>query len=219
MRREIELALRDLPDAVIPVLIDTSMPKADTLPRSLRGLCRREPVQLRHVSFEHDLTALVARLEATSDRPVARARAGRAAGDAPGRPDDRTRTTAGVSSPYHDHYADVVRGMLDGGGGAAARSRRRGRDGDSRIASSDQFATTSAGLAEVAQRVAVTLGERRLYTAIKSLVAAQSQPGRVHRFLAEFPGIVRRLGLPPRHQLIISGNYDLGARACVRGRK
>ena len=75
---------------------------------------------------------------------------------------------------------------------------------------SEQLATNVSGLAEVAQRVAVTLGERRLYTAIKDLVAAQSQPTDVHRFLAEFPGIVRRLGLPTRHQLIISGNYDLG---------
>ena len=43
-----------------------------------------------------------------------------------------------------------------------------------RHAAAEQFETDASGLAEVAQRVAVTLGERRLYTAIKDLVAAQS---------------------------------------------
>ena len=112
-----------------------------------------------------------------------------------------------MGSPYDDHYADVVTGMLDG---AVVPLLGPGVAGATATADhlSDQFATASAGLAEVAQRVAVTLGERRLYTALKSLVAAQSQPGEVHRLLAEFPGLLRRLGLPSRHQLIVSANYD-----------
>ena len=207
VRQEIELALRDLPDAVIPVLIDASMPKADSLPRSLRGLCRREPAQLRHVSFEHDLTALVARLEATSDRPSPAPEPDERPATPPVARTTASRTTAGVSSPYDDHYADVVRGMLDG---AVVPLLGPGVAGATATADhlSDQFTTASAGLAEVAQRVAVTLGERRLYTALKSLVAAQSEPGEIHRFLAEFPGLLRRLGMAPRHQLIISANYD-----------
>ncbi len=207
VRREIELALRDLPEAVIPVLIDASMPVAETLPRSLRGLCQREPAQLRHLSFDLDLTALIARLEAISERPTPDSGPD---GQPPTPPASRTtatRTTAGVGSPYDDHYADVVTGMLDG---AVVPLLGPGVAGATATADhlSDQFATASAGLAEVAQRVAVTLGERRLYTALKSLVAAHSQPGEVHRLLAEFPGLLRRLGLPPRHQLIVSANYD-----------
>ena len=206
VRREIELALRDLPDAVIPVLIDASMPAAETLPRSLRGLCRREPAQLRHVSFEPDLTALIGRLESIGER---RARTSERDRDPPPPVvrEPAAGATAGVSAPYHDHYADVVGGMLDG---AVVPLLGPGVNGATATADhlSQQFATATAGLAEIAQRVAVTLGERRLYTALKSLVTAQSEPGDVHRLLAEFPGLLRRLGLPPRHQLIISANYD-----------
>jgi hypothetical protein len=118
-----------------------------------------------------------------------------------------------VSEPYRDHYIDVINGMLDGGVVPLLGSGIRGPSpAADQLASplGEQFATNASGLAEVAQRVAVTLGERRLYTAIKDLVAAQSQPADVHRFLADFPGMLRRRGLPPRHQLIISGNYDLG---------
>ena len=63
MRREIEWALRDLPDSVIPVLIDAAMPDPETLPRSLRGLCRQESAELRHASFDRDVAGLIARLE------------------------------------------------------------------------------------------------------------------------------------------------------------
>jgi hypothetical protein len=54
------------------------------------------------------------------------------------------------------------------------------------------------------------LGERRLYAAFKELLAGQSEPTDVHRFLAALPGLMRRSGSPPRHQLIISANYDSG---------
>jgi hypothetical protein len=43
---------------------------------------------------------------------------------------------------------------------------------------------------------------------MKDLVAERSQPLDVHRFLAEFPGLVRQLGLQPRYQLIVTANYD-----------
>ncbi len=73
----------------------------------------------------------------------------------------------------------------------------------------ERFQVSAPGLAEIAQRIAVTLGERRLYAAIKGLIAAQSQPTEVHRFLAAFPGLLRARKLPPRHQLIITANYDM----------
>jgi hypothetical protein len=218
-RRELEWALRDVPDRVIPVLIDAAMPDPETLPRSLRAICRKEVVELRHASFDSDFAGLIARLD-----QVAAASTQRAAGD--GRRDASTRgprhvtprpattrAAAGVSEPYRDHYIDVINGMLDGGVVPLLGSGIRGPSPvTDQLATplEEQFATNASGLAEVAQRVAVTLGERRLYTAIKDLVAAQSQPAEVHRFLADFPGMLRRRGLPPRHQLIISGNYDLG---------
>jgi len=219
VRREIEWALRDLPDSVIPVLVDTALPDPETLPRSLRGLCRKEPAQLRHASFDRDFADLVARLERiASAGPRSGKAEDRNGGAAPGpipvtpRP-QVSQVAAGIPQPYHDHYVDVINGMLDGTvvpllgpgvGGAVAP--------EDHLATplAKQFETHSSGLAAVAQRVAVTLGERRLYTAIKDLVTAQSVPTDVHRFLAEFPGLLRRLGRPPRHQLIISANYDSG---------
>ena len=63
MRHEIESALRDRPESVIPVLIDAAMPEPEVLPRSLRGLCRIEAVHLRHVSFDVDVKSLISRLE------------------------------------------------------------------------------------------------------------------------------------------------------------
>jgi hypothetical protein len=85
------------------------------------------------------------------------------------------------------------------------------------VSDSDQFAAplagrfgmSVAGLAEIAQEVAVTLGERRLYTAIKDLIAAQSEPTEVHRFLAALPGLMREHKLAARPQLIITANYDM----------
>jgi hypothetical protein len=219
VRRDIEWALRDVPEFVIPVLIDAAMPDPETLPRSLRALCRKEPTELRHASFDDDFARLIARLD-----QVTTARAGppgpigggdgvaKQASNVAAKP-KVSHAAAGVAEPYHDHFVDVINGMLDGSVvpllGAGARDASPLADHLSSPLA-EQFATNLSGLAEVAQRVAVTLGERRLYTAIKDLVAAQSQPTDVHRFLAEFPGILRRLGLPPRHQLIVSGNYDLG---------
>jgi hypothetical protein len=218
-RREIECALRDLPESVVPVLIDVAMPEAETLPRSLRGLCRLEATALRHASFEADLDALIARLE-----HVAAARPSPPAGQParlPGRPAVSSavpparsaRAAAGIGQPYHDHYADVVAAMLDGTVvpllGPGVRGATASVD---HLAAplAAQFDAPPTGLAEVAQRVAVTFGERRLYTAFKDLVAGQSEPADVHRFLAALPGLMRRSGSEPRHQLIISANYDSG---------
>ena len=218
-RRAIECALRDLPDSVIPVLIDAAMPDPETLPRSLRGLCRKEWAELRHTSFEQDLAALIARLRRIADvtaKPPDPDRHRAALTVEPGpvtlRP-TAAQVASGIPEPYHDHYVDVISGMLDGTVvpllGAGVRGALPTVD---QLATplAERFDTNPSGLAAVAQRVAVTLGERRLYTAIKDLVAAQSEPTDVDIFLAEFPGLLRRLGLLPRHQLIISANYDSG---------
>ena len=218
-RREIEWALRELPDSVIPVLIDAAMPDPETLPRSLRGLCRKEWTELRHASFDRDLVALIARMRRVTDaRSLPRAPSPRQVGVrsetgvVTPRPNG-SQVAAGVPQPYHDHFVDVINALLDGtvvpllGPGVRGASPTA----DQLAAPlAEQFDTDASGLSEVAQRVAVTLGERRLYTAIKDLVLDQSAPTEVHRFLAEFPGLLRQMGLRPRHQLIISANYDSG---------
>jgi hypothetical protein len=61
---------RDL--RVIPVLIEgASMPEADTLPERLRGLARRNAVQLSTVSWRTDVERLVAALHRLAPRSAA----------------------------------------------------------------------------------------------------------------------------------------------------
>jgi len=216
VRREIEWALRDLPGHVIPVTIGASIPDPASLPRSLRGLFRAEPVQLRDATFDDDLPGLVARIDRVVRAVVTPVTGGN--GDGKHRHAVRTspradgQPSAGVPGPYPAHYADVAAGMEDGlvvpvlGTAVHADSPQT----DQLAAPlAERFALGTAGLAEIAQRIAVTLGERRLYTAIRDLVVAQSQPTEVHRFLAAFPGLMRKRGVPPRHQLIITANYDM----------
>ncbi len=218
-RREIEGALRDLPESVLPVLIDVPMPAAETLPRSLRGLCRREPASVRHAFFDADLDALIDRLEHIADAGPGRTAGERArpavrsAVSAAPPPVRSAPAAAGIARPYHDHYVDVVAAMLDGTVVPLLGPGVRGSPASvDHLAAplAAQFEAPATGLAEVAQRVAVTLGERHLYTAFKELVAGQSEPTEVHRFLAALPGLMRRSGSEPRHQLIISANYDSG---------
>ncbi len=216
-RREVEWALRERPDSVIAVLVDAAMPDAEALPRSLRGLCRRECAELRHASFERDVGGLVARMRRVAGsraQPprVADSRRSVATGARPvSGQSGRAQTTAGIPIPYRDHYVEVISGMLSGtvvpllGPGV-----RSGVSAVDPIAGplAEQFELNSSSLAQLAQRIAVTLGERRLYTAMRDLLIDQSTPADLHVFLAEFPRMVRQLGLAPRPQLIISANYD-----------
>jgi hypothetical protein len=218
-RREIELALRDFPESLMPILIDASMPDPGSLPRSLRGLCRRTIAEVRHATFDRDLDSLIARLEEAAEAagrhpqptdsriplPAEQARAAV--------PATHARAAAGIPEPYHEHYVEVINGMLEGTVvpvlGPGIRASQSNLD---HLAGplAEQFEMHASGLAEVAQHVAVSLGERRLYTALKELVSSESAPTDVERFLAEFPGLLRRSGMPPRYQLIISANYDSG---------
>jgi hypothetical protein len=219
VRRELEWALRDLPDFVIPVLIEATMPDPATLPRSLRGLGRQASVALRHASLDLDVAGLIARLrqiaEVRSRAPAPdRRRAAVRTESRPVTPRPRSsQLAAGIPEPYDEHYHEVINGMLDGTVvpliGPGVRAAAPGAD-HLAVPLAEQFEMDSSRLAEVAQRVAVTVGERRLYTVIKDLVAAECEPTDVHRFLAEFPGRLRRLGLPPRPQLIINADYDSG---------
>jgi hypothetical protein len=78
----------------------------------------------------------------------------------------------------------------------------------SRLADEFGISPNSCDLAEVAQCISMTRGEEELYDAIGEILATETKPMPVHDFLAEFPRLLRRRGLPPRPQLIISTNYD-----------
>src|SRR5262249_38274635 len=119
-RREVEWALRDTPDSVIPVVIDATMPEAEKLPRSLEGLCRKKSAELRDASFEQDLVSLIARLEegsASTNGSPQRGRRTTASGEDDGRiiaRPKKPRVASGIPEPYEDHFADVIDGMLEG---------------------------------------------------------------------------------------------------------
>ena len=220
VRRDLQRALRDASDSLIPVLVgDTRMPEAEALPPSLRGLCRRQPCRLRETSYDQDVEHLITRIKeiatGISESPaphrvrsetLTTSPAGESSQNAP-------LATAGIPLPYEAHYVDVINGMLDAAVVPVLGPGIRGSSPTvdhlaTRLA--EQFDIPMSGLSDVAQRIAVTLGERRLYNALKDLVAGQSEPTEVHRFLAEVPGLMRKCGLPSRPQLIISAGYDSG---------
>jgi len=214
-RREVEWALRDAPDSVIPVVIDATMPEAEKLPRSLEGLCRKKSTELRDASFEQDLVSLIARLEegpastnGSSEQSPGTTASAADDGRTTGRP-KKPRVASGIPEPYDDHFADVIDGMLEGSVVPLLGPRVREQPSISEHVTAslaDQLDTSSFGFASRAQQIAVTLGERRLYNSIKR--EAQAAPTDVHHFLARLPGRLRRMGIPARHQLIISANYD-----------
>jgi hypothetical protein len=60
VRIEIAAALKRKNIHVVPILVEgTKMPPADRLPKELKGLVRRNALDLRHVSFNADMDRLV----------------------------------------------------------------------------------------------------------------------------------------------------------------
>ena len=218
VRREIEWALSDWQGQVTPVLIGTAMPTERELPRSIKGLCRKQAVGIRHESFDPDVSLLITALEQVSptegmpsDHETARS------GDAPeGSPPalaERPRAT-GVPQPTDDHYLDVIKRMTKGMVVPWLGASVRGALPDSRFLArqlAEEFldlALQSADLAEIAQSILIREGRRELQESLRELIKQHSEPIHVHRFLAALPGRLRRGGLPDSCQLIISTNYD-----------
>ena len=111
VRSEIEAALRAPHVEVIPTLLDdASMPSDQQVPSSLRPLLRRNATAVRLTTLDSDVDALVAHLE-----EVATTMAGStAAEDVQGPPPPEPSASSEVArTPDLDHYAEVVRLMLD----------------------------------------------------------------------------------------------------------
>jgi SIR2-like domain/TIR domain len=219
VRQEIEWALREWPGHVIPVLVDATMPEALALPRSIRGLCRKQAAVLRHASLDRDVAALIERLERIAregsdlddlrepllDGAAGERRRSSAAAT--------TQAASGVPAPHQEHFAAVIDGIIEGSVVPVLGSSLRGALPDAEqlaghIARTFNLERGSRDLAEVAQYIAVTQGERRLYMAMREVFASGSQPTEVHRFLASLPRMLRELDLPARPQMIVSAAYD-----------
>jgi hypothetical protein len=212
VKREIEWALREWRGVVIPVLVDTQMPSVVSLPGSIEGLARKQGVPLRHAAYEADVAHLVDVLSGIASGTAIPE-------DLPPEPvpllarSEALSPAAGVPAPTDDHYISVIKGMLRGTvvpllGPSVRGALPDARQLASRLAEQFDLSGGSSDLAEIAQHVAVTEGEAELYDAVAEIVAAGAQPTPVHRFLAEFPGLLREHNLTPRPQLIISTNYD-----------
>ncbi len=218
VRREIEWGLSDWPGEVIPVLISTSMPDEHELPRSIKGLCRKQAAGIRHESFDPDVAQLITRLEQMSpaaDVPQDQAtdRSGEAPDSGPPAATERLRAT-GVPQPTDDHYLEVIKRMTRGMVVPWLGASVRGALPDSQFLArqlAEEYAELklqSSDLAEIAQSILIREGRRELQESLRELIKQHSEPIHVHRFLAELPGRMRRRDVPASYQLIISTNYD-----------
>ena len=69
------------------------------------------------------------------------------------------------------------------------------------------YSERTGDLTRVSQYIATISGEGPLYDALHELYGVDLAPGRVHRFLASLPPLLRAHGAP--HQLIVTTAYDL----------
>jgi SIR2-like domain len=63
-------------------------------------------------------------------------------------------------------------------------------------------------LARVSQYVELAAGDATLFEELHSIFAGRYQPNKMHRLLAELPGVMRAEGRPFAGQLVITTNYD-----------
>ena len=194
------------------MLVDTTMPDKYQLPRSLRGIFAKNAIEVRQTTFGRDVAELIKEIEKGPAEPSLDAAAAEVEAPRPVLSQRKARTIT-VPKPDDGHYDDVVDEMLDGWVVVFLGSSVRGSLPDSTylarsLAHQYSLHLDSSDLAEVAQRVLLTEGEDKLYGSIKQILAAASKPMAVHRFLAEFPRLLRQQASAPAPQLIISTNYD-----------
>ena len=211
---------------VIPVLVGDDMSfSKEELPRSVRALGDLEVANIRKRSFEPDIRLLISRMEAIAREQQAIAAAAVRAREEERHPAPIPADSRSVAPPPDaTHCEDVLRQMVDEGNvvpflGSQITVRRASAEegpssrpdtGELAAALAQRFGMEQVGLdlPEIAQQVYVTRGWPDLYKALRQLLAADSEPGPVHRFLAGFPQLLEGLGLEKRYQLIVSASFD-----------
>jgi SIR2-like domain/TIR domain len=212
-RREIETALsRGSEVEVIPVLVDdAAVPAPEALPRSLRPLAARQVERVRYTHFDQDVEHLIRTIEAVKDRPPAPEPVRAAVtGDRAPRAHQPVRplaTVARIAAPDERHYFAVAAYMAQEGTVVPVLGRHAsGLASD--LSGHFQSASEPSDLAEAAQHVYVISGRPDLYRTLRQTLSTEGEPSQVHRFLARFPAILEKLGLPKRYQMIVTTNYD-----------
>lgn len=229
-KHEIEQALgRGSGVEVIPLLHGGApLPDAGELPRSLKPLLDLQAAFLRSESYQQDFVALTERLDA-----IAHARASRPEQPPPplvtarGRENGDAAPTTVAPKPDARHYELVVQAMVDEGAPLVVLLGSRVNASDrieswhpgTGLPNADELAMRLAlrlrpqphepnDLASVAQQVCASRGNAPLYRMLKDMLPPDPRPGAVHRFFARLPGTLAYLGIPARHQLIVTTNYD-----------
>ncbi len=223
---ELELALSRWPGRVIPVLVGgATMPPAVELPRPIRALAGHHAMELRHASFDQDVTHLLATLDAIAsgtnpDMGVSASKTapgGDVGASARQREDhspNRASARARIASADVAHFETVLGCMVEEGTVVPVLgSGLWGALPDSGplaayLADTFRLRSASQDLAAVAQHVAVAKGPSFLFRAMRDILAREPEPNDVHAFLARFPGRLAAMGLPPRYQMIVTTNYD-----------
>ena len=219
VRREIEMALsRGSGVDVIPILVDNAaMPRADLLPRSVRGLAARQAERLRFTNFDQDVEHLIEILAELRTRPPGSAHPAEppVAGPTAVVTVERDLTPSSpasqvapeIDSPDEHHYREVIKYMAGEGTVVPVLGPDAG-DVAAGLSGRLSPGSRSHDIAEAAQYVYVTSGRPDLYRRLKQVLSVEREPGPVHRFLARFPGTLEERGLPKRYQLIVTTNYD-----------
>jgi SIR2-like domain/TIR domain len=71
-------------------------------------------------------------------------------------------------------------------------------------------------LAEVAQYVREIRGEPNVYRWVKQVLVTDSEPGPIHKYLANFPKRLAELGLEKRYPMIVTSKYDTALERAFR---
>jgi hypothetical protein len=132
-----------------------------------------------------------------------------------------------MSAPLDAHYKTVIKAITEGrlvpflGAGACLCGRQRswqvgqyeglpsGGELTQHLIGEFSYPTDETpDLLRVSQYAAVMEGLGPLYLGLRRIFDADYPPTPLHRFLASIPGVLRGKGLTPRHQLIVTTNYD-----------
>lgn len=230
VRSEIEAALRrdSGVQEVIPALVDdATLPREEDLRYlgTVQPLLNRQQTDLRPGHWDADVKVLIDRLREV--KPAAAPEPNPAETPPPPAPGAGSEPQV-APPPDSGHYDEVVRLLLEEGSvvvpflGPGANSCDRTepwRDGDSSyLPDADELAAYLAlkldagaaapDLASVSQSISVAKGPGDLYMALRRALPSGPPPGSVHRFLAELPATLSKLGHGDCYQLLVTTNYD-----------
>ena len=225
--KEIELGLRN-GWTVIPVLLNEALlPDPRSLPPAVKALPGYQVAHLRQTSLDEDIEDLSVRLDQIYAHLNDEVEVNVPGGITSGAREDAAsfRTPAPEVPPADDGHYQMLVDEADNlviflGAGANADDRegpyRAGAsmlpdDADlaEHLAAKARMKSGERELAEVAQYVRMIRGTPRMLTWVKQVLAVDSEPGPVHRYLACLPGRLEELGLEKRYQMIVTSKFDV----------